>query len=162
MRFQRRKVSGWTFTRAPRHQNLRARITRTSRVESWPGVVSPCAPETARAVCAGRGSRQPVRGETGKRARERRTRSHATKDRGLRLCVSSWRMEQDMNAQLYTLRDVTRLPTGGRAKFLGLQAWLRFRASIAAGYRDNPDRQNSVWQLARNDRLSEAKHPGRR
>jgi hypothetical protein len=27
-------------------------------------------------------------------------------------------MEPGMNAQLYTLRDVTRLPTGGRAKFL--------------------------------------------
>ena len=28
-----------------------------------------------------------------------------------------------MNAQLYTLRDVTRLPTGGRAKFLRTQVF---------------------------------------
>src|SRR6516165_9304586 len=48
----------------------------------------------------------------------KRTRSHATKDSVLRLCVSSLKMEPGMNAQLYTLRDVTRLPTGGRAKFL--------------------------------------------
>jgi hypothetical protein len=32
--------------------------------------------------------------------------------------MSSWMMEPDMNVQLYTLRDVMRLPTGGRAKFL--------------------------------------------
>lgn len=48
----------------------------------------------------------------------RRTRSQATKDSVVRLCASSWKMEPGMNAQLYTLRDVTRLPTGGRAKFL--------------------------------------------
>jgi hypothetical protein len=29
------KVSGWTFTRTSRHENVRPRITITSRVESW-------------------------------------------------------------------------------------------------------------------------------
>ena len=49
----------------------------------------------------------------------RRTRSQATKNSVLRLCVSSWQMESGINVQLYTLRDVTRLPTGGKRNFCG-------------------------------------------
>jgi hypothetical protein len=36
----------------------------------------------------------------------------------VRLCVKGWKKEPGMNAQLYTLLDVTRLPTGGWTKFL--------------------------------------------
>src|SRR5215472_2889230 len=48
----------------------------------------------------------------------RRTRSHATEDNVLRLCVRGWKTAPSMNDQLYTLLDVTRLPIGGWARFL--------------------------------------------
>src|SRR5215472_7479617 len=39
-------------------------------------------------------------------------------DNVVRLCVNGRKIEPGMNAQLYTLRDATRLPTGGWTKFL--------------------------------------------
>ena len=39
-------------------------------------------------------------------------------DNVVRLCVQGRKIEPGMNAQLYTLRNVTRLPTRDRAKFL--------------------------------------------
>jgi hypothetical protein len=39
-------------------------------------------------------------------------------DNVVRLCVNGRKIERGINAQLYTLRDVTRLPTGGWTKFL--------------------------------------------
>ena len=56
-------------------------------------------------------------------------------DNVVRLCVNGRKIEQGMNAQLYTLRDVTRLPTGGWTKFLRTTAGLssHFRFGRAAG-----------------------------
>jgi hypothetical protein len=39
-------------------------------------------------------------------------------------------MEPGMNAQLYTLRDVTRLPTGGKAKFLRTTGMINFGDAV--------------------------------
>ena len=39
-------------------------------------------------------------------------------DNVVRLCINGRKIEPGMNAQLYTLRDVTRLPTGGWTNFL--------------------------------------------
>src|SRR5215831_13837991 len=117
-RCQRTKVSGRTFTRASRHANRRPRITIISRVES-----------SARCGFTFR-SRNRASGLRRKRfslasarrdletSPRRRTRSHATEDNVLRLCVSGWKTAPRMNDQLYTLLDVTRLPIGGWAKFL--------------------------------------------
>src|SRR5215472_11234205 len=125
-RCQRTKVSGRTFTRASRHANRRPRITIISRVES-----------SARCGFTYR-SRNRASGLRRKRfslasarrdletSTRRRTRSHATEDNVLRLCVSGWKTAPRMNDQLYTLLDVTRLPIGGWAKFLRTTAhgWL--------------------------------------
>src|SRR5215831_10464341 len=118
LRCQRMNVSGWTFTRASRQANRRPRITIISRVESsarcgftlrsWNR--ASCLRKLRFSAASARRDR-----ETSTR---RRTRSHATKDSVVRLGVSSRKMEPGMNAQLYTLRDVTRLPTGGPAKSL--------------------------------------------
>src|SRR5215472_16159501 len=118
LRCQRTKVSGRTFTRASRHANRRPRITLSSRVES-----SARCGYTFRSRNRASGLRRKrfslasVRRDLETSTR-RRTRSHATEDNVLRLCVSGWKTAPRMNDQLYTLLDVTRLPIGGWAKFL--------------------------------------------
>src|SRR6516164_7662432 len=118
LRCQRRKVSGLTFTRASRQENMRPRMTIISRVESW----ARCGLSLRswnKASCL---RRKRFSAASARRDRETSTRrwmrSRATEDSVARLRVNVRNLEPDMNAQLYTLRDLTRLPTGGRAKFL--------------------------------------------
>ena len=98
LRCQRMKVSGWTFTRAPRQENMCPRMTIISRVESLArcGFSVRC---WNKASCLRRERFSPA---SARRDREtstrRRTRSHATKDSVVRLCVSSWKTEPGMNA----------------------------------------------------------------
>ena len=51
-------------------------------------------------------------------------RSRATEDSVARLRVNVRNLEPDMNAQLYTLHDLTRLPTGNWTNFCGPRASL--------------------------------------
>src|SRR6516164_11122344 len=124
LRCQRTKVSGRTFTRASRHANRRPRITIISRVESSERC-SFTFRSWNRASCLRRkrfslaNARRDLETST-----RRRTRSHATEDNVLRLCVSGWKTALSMNDQLYTLLDVTRLPIGGWAEFLRTTAVL--------------------------------------
>src|SRR6516165_2480933 len=105
LRCQRRKVSGLTFTKASRHENMRPRMTILSRVESW----ARCGLTLRswnKASCLRRKRFSAARARRDRETnRRRRTRSHATKDSVLRLCVSSWKMEPSMNAQLTRNRE---------------------------------------------------------
>src|SRR5215471_3727567 len=49
--------------------------------------------------------------------------SRVTEDSVVRLCLSSWKMRPGMNAQLYMLRDVMRLPTEPGRNFCGPHGW---------------------------------------
>jgi hypothetical protein len=66
-----------------------------------------------------------VAGPVGRRDRDvsttRWTISRVTENSVVRLCVSSWKMGQGINAQLYMLRDVMRLPTEPGRNFCGPQ-----------------------------------------
>jgi hypothetical protein len=134
LRCQRRKVLGLTFTRASRQENMRPRMTIVSRVESWArcGLTlrswnkASCLRRKRFSAASARRDRETSTG--------RRTRSHATKDSVLRPCVSNWKREPGMNAQRYTLRDVMRLPTGGRPKFVWSPAGV---ISLRSGMTDN-------------------------
>src|SRR5215831_10071709 len=60
-------------------------------------------------------------------------------DNVVRLCVNGRKIEPGMNAQLYTLRDVTRLPTGGWTNFLRSTGCATYRSQLDA---EGDDRQS--------------------
>src|SRR5215472_15514066 len=55
-------------------------------------------------------------------------------DNVVRLCINGRKIEPGINAQLYTLRDVTRLPTGGWTNFLR-STRIRTPQSVSHGQR---------------------------
>src|SRR5215472_6523583 len=72
------------------------------------------------------------------------TRSRATEDNVLRLCVSGWKTAPSMNDQLYTLLDVTRLPIGGWTRFL------RTTGTFDSSGRDGNAAASTAWGPFRN------------
>jgi len=97
-RCQRMNVSGLTFTRASRHENMRPRITIRSRVES----LARCGLTFRSWNSASCFRRKRFSAASARRDREtstrRWTRSRATDDNVVRLCVNGWKMEPDINA----------------------------------------------------------------
>jgi hypothetical protein len=137
LRCQRVKVSGLTFTRAPRHE-----IMRHDQHDQPPRVIgSVCLYlpllEQSELFALERFSAARARRNLETTAR-RRMKSHATEDSVVRLCVSGWKMEPGMNDQLDTLLDVTRLPTGGRTKFLRITSSVFAYCSRRCGPQSQP------------------------
>src|SRR5215831_12322504 len=64
--------------------------------------------------------------------------------RTVRLCVNGRKIEPGMNAQLYTLRDATRLPTAGWRKFLRSTPGKSGRPGLSGGLRKRSQGGNEI------------------